>query len=205
GERDPPAEQRPAVPGDVRLPPEPEAGREDEQGQRGDDLRLAGAAAGDRAGGYGGFARGGRPATRRREAEVADRPCRLRQGRRHDRDDQRRQARHHPARPAVMQDRTRIAILAGGRSSEHEISLASARSVLEALDADRYEVVTVAIGRDGRWELGAGDDGRPSSSVAETLPIPTSTVPATLGDVDVVLPILPGPFGEAGAVSGLLG
>jgi D-alanine-D-alanine ligase len=98
--------------------------------------------------------------------------------------------------------RTRIAILAGGRSSEHEISLASARSVLEALDADSYEVVTVAIGRDGRWELGTGDDG--ASSVAETLPIPAANVPATLGDVDVVLPILHGPFGEDGTVQGLL-
>jgi D-alanine-D-alanine ligase len=101
-----------------------------------------------------------------------------------------------------MQRRTRIAVLAGGRSSEHEISLASARSVLESLDPDRYEVVTVAIGRDGRWELGSGDDG--ASSVAETLPIPASNVPATLGDVDVVLPILHGPFGEDGTVQGLL-
>jgi D-alanine-D-alanine ligase len=97
--------------------------------------------------------------------------------------------------------KTKIAVLAGGRSSEHEISLASARSVLEALDSDRYEVVTVAIGRDGRWELGSGDG---SSSVAETLPVPTSSVPATLGEVDVVLPILHGPFGEDGTVQGLL-
>jgi D-alanine-D-alanine ligase len=101
-----------------------------------------------------------------------------------------------------VQGRTRIAILAGGRSSEHHISLASARSVLEALDPDRYEVVTVAIGRDGRWELGTGGDS--SSSVAETLPIPTNSVPATLADVDVVLPMLHGPFGEDGTVQGLL-
>jgi D-alanine-D-alanine ligase len=101
-----------------------------------------------------------------------------------------------------VQGRTRIAILAGGRSSEHEISLASARSVLEALDPDRYEVVTVAIGRDGRWELGTGGDS--SSSVAETPPIPTNSVPATLADVEVVLPILHGPFGEDGTVQGLL-
>jgi D-alanine-D-alanine ligase len=98
--------------------------------------------------------------------------------------------------------RTRIAILAGGRSSEHDISLASARSVLEALDPDGYEVVTVAIGRDGRWELGTGADG--ASSVAGTLPIPAASVPATLGAVDVVLPILHGPFGEDGTVQGLL-
>ena len=68
-----------------------------------------------------------------------------------------------------MAGRVRVALLAGGRSSEHEISLASARSVLEALDPDEYEVVTVAIGRDGRWELGSGDG---SSAVAETLPPP---------------------------------
>jgi D-alanine-D-alanine ligase len=93
----------------------------------------------------------------------------------------------------------RVAVLAGGRSSEHEISLASARSVLESLDPQSYDVVTVAIGRDGRWELGSGD-----GSVAETLPVPAANAPATLGAVDVVLPILHGPFGEDGTVQGLL-
>jgi len=95
--------------------------------------------------------------------------------------------------------RLKVAILAGGRSSEHEISLASARSVLESLDPAEYDVVTVAIGRDGRWELGSGD-----GSVAETLPVPAQNAPATLGAVDVVLPILHGPFGEDGTVQGLL-
>jgi D-alanine-D-alanine ligase len=95
--------------------------------------------------------------------------------------------------------RLRVAVLAGGRSSEHDISLASARSVLESLDPAEYDVVTVAIGRDGRWELGSGD-----GSVAETLPIPAAGAPATLGAVDVVLPILHGPFGEDGTVQGLL-
>jgi D-alanine-D-alanine ligase len=97
--------------------------------------------------------------------------------------------------------RVRVAVLLGGRSSEHEISLASARSVLDALDPERYETVTVEIGRDGRWELGTGDGGR---SVAETLPVPTAKVPATLGEVDVVFPVLHGPFGEDGTVQGLL-
>jgi D-alanine-D-alanine ligase len=96
-------------------------------------------------------------------------------------------------------ERLRVAVLAGGRSSEHDISLASARSVLESLDPARYDVVTVAIGRDGRWELGIGD-----GSVAETLPVPAANAPATLGSVDVVLPILHGPFGEDGTVQGLL-
>jgi D-alanine-D-alanine ligase len=98
--------------------------------------------------------------------------------------------------------RVRVAVLLGGRSSEHEISIASGRSVLAALDPARYDPITVEIGRDGRWELGTGDN---AGSVAETLPVPTAGgVPATLGDVDVVLPILHGPFGEDGTVQGLL-
>ena len=100
-----------------------------------------------------------------------------------------------------MSKRVRVAVLLGGRSSEHEISLASARSVLEALDPERYDTVTVEIGRDGRWELGTGSE---DGSAAETLPVPTSKVPATLGEVDVVFPVLHGPFGEDGTVQGLL-
>ena len=103
--------------------------------------------------------------------------------------------------------RVRVAVLMGGRSSEHEISLASAQSVIEALDPARYEAVTVEIGRDGRWALGSASraelerDGR---SAAETLPVPTSRVPETLAGVDVVFPVLHGPFGEDGTVQGLL-
>ena len=104
-----------------------------------------------------------------------------------------------------MTDRVRVAVIAGGRSSEHEISVASAQSVIEALDPDRYDVRTIEIHRDGRWELGSGEIqrelGRP---VAETLPVPTGSAPETLGHVDVVLPILHGPFGEDGTVQGLL-
>ena len=105
-----------------------------------------------------------------------------------------------------MTARVRVAVLMGGRSSEHEISLASARSVLEALDPERYEALTVGIGRDGRWELTAGANHRHlPPAAAETLPIPAEGgVPATLADVDVVLPILHGPFGEDGTVQGLL-
>ena len=102
-----------------------------------------------------------------------------------------------------MSRRVRVAVVAGGRSSEHEISVASARSVIEALDPDRYEVETIQIGRDGRWALNSGmkELDRP---VAETLPVPTGSPPETLGRVDVVLPILHGPFGEDGTVQGLL-
>ena len=100
-----------------------------------------------------------------------------------------------------MSRRLRVAILAGGRSSEHEVSLASARSVLAGLDPERYDVQAVAIGRDGRWELGPGGE---AETVAETLPVLADRSPASLGDVDVVLPILHGPFGEDGTVQGLL-
>jgi D-alanine-D-alanine ligase len=102
--------------------------------------------------------------------------------------------------------RVRVAVLMGGRSSEHDVSLVSARSVLEALDPERYETVTVEIGREGRWQLGGGlrelAAGEPSA--AETLPVPTDGVPATLANVDVVFPVLHGPFGEDGTVQGLL-
>jgi D-alanine-D-alanine ligase len=103
--------------------------------------------------------------------------------------------------------RLRVAVLMGGRSSEHPISLASGRSVLEALDPGRYDAVPIGIGRDGRWELVAGSNGAlPAASVAETLPVPTkaASAPAKLGEVDVVLPILHGPFGEDGTVQGML-
>jgi D-alanine-D-alanine ligase len=103
--------------------------------------------------------------------------------------------------------KTRVAVLMGGRSSEHEVSLASARSVLESLDPARYETVTVEIGRDGRWEIGPGTRGelpRGPETAAETLPVRAAQVPATLAEVDVVFPVLHGPFGEDGTVQGLL-
>jgi D-alanine-D-alanine ligase len=107
--------------------------------------------------------------------------------------------------------RLRVAVLAGGRSSEHEISVASARSVVAALDPDRYDVVSVAISRDGRWELEPAADPAElqaacgADTAVETLPAPASPrTLAVLGAVDVVLPILHGPFGEDGTVQGLL-
>ena len=107
-----------------------------------------------------------------------------------------------------MSRRLRVALLAGGRSSEHEISLASARSVQGALDPARYDVVSVAIGRDGRWALDSGAGTLVSDTgtrPAETLPVPAvAGTLAALGAVDVVFPILHGPFGEDGTVQGLL-
>jgi D-alanine-D-alanine ligase len=93
----------------------------------------------------------------------------------------------------------------GGRSSEHEISVASARSVLESLDPDRYEVRSIEIARDGRWELTSrAERARLGNGDAEKLPVPLNGQPAPLGDVDVVFPVLHGPFGEDGTVQGFL-
>jgi D-alanine-D-alanine ligase len=105
-----------------------------------------------------------------------------------------------------MSGRVRVAVIAGGRSSEHQISVASARSVIDALDPERYDVQTIEIGRDGRWELNSGSARELERPVAETLPVPTRDPKSRrlLGEVDVVLPILHGPFGEDGTVQGLL-
>ena len=97
-----------------------------------------------------------------------------------------------------------MAVIAGGRSSEHEISVASARSVVEALDPNRYDVRSIEIAKDGRWALDSGETRELNRPVAETLPVPANSPAETLGQVDVVLPILHGPFGEDGTVQGLL-
>ena len=103
-----------------------------------------------------------------------------------------------------MTARLRVAVLAGGRSSEHEISLASARSVVEALDPGRYETQMIEIGRDGAWALPPAPGQPALPGAGGTLPIPTAASPSALGAIDVVLPILHGPFGEDGTVQGLL-
>ncbi len=109
--------------------------------------------------------------------------------------------------------RVRLIVLFGGRSAEHDISRISASHVLRAVDPDRYEVVPVAITRDGRWqvaeEAAALVGGRrhrelPASldtGGPEAAPLPALAV----GDVPtVVLPILHGPNGEDGTVQGML-
>jgi len=73
-----------------------------------------------------------------------------------------------------------VAVLAGGRSSEHEISLASARSVVAALDPERYDTVVVEIDKGGRWELASGRDELPATSI-ETLPVVAHSAPARCG------------------------
>ena len=91
----------------------------------------------------------------------------------------------------------------GGRSSERDVSLTSARSVVSALDPERYEVQEVEIGADGRWQLPSAVQAE-LGNAAGSLPVPVDRRPEPLGDVDVVFPVLHGPFGEDGTVQGLL-
>ena len=116
----------------------------------------------------------------------------------------------------------------GGRSSEHAVSCLGAGNVLAALDRDRYEVVPIGIARDGRWVLAPDDPGRlaitggelpsveaiaaPGQQIAARLDPATpglvvtrpGEVPRSLGEVDVVLPLLHGAYGEDGTIQGLL-
>lgn len=118
--------------------------------------------------------------------------------------------------------KTRVAVVFGGRSSEHTISCVSAGSILANLDLDRFEVVPIGITREGGWVLGTGDPkaleirGRelPSVESGKALVLagdPTqrelvSVEPGAdaLGGVDVVFPVLHGAFGEDGTIQGLL-
>lgn len=109
----------------------------------------------------------------------------------------------------------RVGLLFGGRSVEHEVSLASARSILAALDPERYEISLVAIGPDGRWHLGA-----PSLPLAAAVEGAEVNLPAVPGqhtivsvapdaaeagqDLDVVFPVIHGRGGEDGSLQGLL-
>jgi D-alanine-D-alanine ligase len=107
-------------------------------------------------------------------------------------------------------------VVFGGRSGEHEVSLASARAIMEALEkSSRHEVVPVGITREGRW-ISSGEPMRELESKAGHLPDgsdleisgpPASTsekLPAGLGSVDVVFPVLHGPYGEDGTIQGML-
>jgi D-alanine-D-alanine ligase len=104
--------------------------------------------------------------------------------------------------------RVRLALLFGGRSPEHDVSLTSARSVRRALDPARFDVVPLAIDREGRWmEIGASQALLAEESSAEWASgAAGDLVPAPdLGSVvDVVFPMLHGPFGEDGTIQGLL-
>ncbi|GAB3411396.1 D-alanine--D-alanine ligase family protein [Schumannella luteola] len=118
---------------------------------------------------------------------------------------------------------TRIALIFGGRSSEHQISCATAGGVLGAIDRDAYEVVPIGITRDGAWTLQPDDASRfrladlpevaddgsrvhlpASASTREwTVTRPDGTI-ESLGEIDVAFPLLHGPFGEDGTLQGAL-
>jgi D-alanine-D-alanine ligase len=111
--------------------------------------------------------------------------------------------------------RRRIAVILGGRSSENAISLASAASVVAALKSSGNEVVTIEIDRSGQWRLETLEPGsqslemqrEPGSGLVrsgELDRLPGKEVASALTDVDVVFPVLHGPFGEDGTVQGLL-
>jgi D-alanine-D-alanine ligase len=117
----------------------------------------------------------------------------------------------------ASQKRLRIGVLFGGRSGEHEVSLASAASVIRALDPEKYEAVPIGISKDGRWLVGTGSlkmlaevlkSGDrvvlpPDPSAASLVPLgPAAGQPSV--SVDVVFPVLHGTFGEDGTVQGLL-
>jgi D-alanine-D-alanine ligase len=102
----------------------------------------------------------------------------------------------------------RIAVITGGRSSEHDISVASARSVAAALAEAGWDVVTIEIDRDGHWALSAPanelEPPDPASCNLSLARLPDRSVASALSAVDVVFPVLHGPHGEDGTVQGLL-
>jgi D-alanine-D-alanine ligase len=114
-----------------------------------------------------------------------------------------------------MAGRTRIVILFGGRSAEHEVSILSARNVLAALDRTRFEPVLIGIDKQGRWraqseKMLAGATGDPRllklEDDAPTVAVATtpSSITQLLGADDVIFPVLHGTYGEDGTVQGLL-
>lgn len=113
--------------------------------------------------------------------------------------------------------KVRVAVLFGGQSGEHDVSLRSAQNVMNALDPDRYDVVPIGITREGRW-LSGGD---PFAALTATSPLfalsdgsapeAPAEAPGESGlsavfseSVDVVIPVLHGPMGEDGTVQGML-
>lgn len=109
----------------------------------------------------------------------------------------------------------RIAVLFGGRSAEHDVSVLSATNVMRALDPARYDAVPVFVTREGRWLLSSFEDGtlaKPSSGTevclipggqGRLLAIPTNGVPYELPEIGILFPVLHGLHGEDGAAQGL--
>ncbi|WP_458114521.1 D-alanine--D-alanine ligase family protein [Arthrobacter sp. R1-13] len=121
--------------------------------------------------------------------------------------------------------RPRVVVLFGGRSSEHAVSCVTAAGVLGAIDKDKYDVIPIGIAKTGQWVLTSADtrqwslsstslpEVEPSSSTVTLAEIggehqlivaAPNQIPQELGTVDVVFPVLHGPFGEDGTIQGLL-
>ena len=116
----------------------------------------------------------------------------------------------------------RVAVLYGGRSGEHEVSLQSAASVINHLDRDRYEIVPVAIDKQGRWHLNdlsllEGKKSLPVFKDAPSVVLPPNVGDSAIGSallswdevgepkaIDVVFPVVHGPLCEDGTIQGLL-
>ncbi len=115
----------------------------------------------------------------------------------------------------------RVAVLFGGKSAEHEVSLQSARNVIEALDKEKYDIVPIGIDKEGRWLLAetsnyllnSGDPKRirlnKSSATVAVVPQSSGTLMELASRreaprIDVFFPVLHGPFGEDGSIQGLL-
>lgn len=115
----------------------------------------------------------------------------------------------------------RVGLLCGGRSAEHEVSLQSAKNVIDAIDRDKYEVVLIGIDKSGQWFLGDSAEfllnaHDPKLIALNRMSEGVSLVPGTMsnqlvrptslesaGAIDVIFPILHGPFGEDGTIQGL--
>lgn len=97
----------------------------------------------------------------------------------------------------------RIAVLGGGRSSEHDVSLASAASVADAIDASRYEVTRVTIRRDGTWLAHDHPVALVPAAGDQAWLVPLGDAAGAPVQVDLVFPVLHGPWGEDGTVQGL--
>ncbi|MDP9328935.1 MAG: D-alanine--D-alanine ligase A, partial [Actinomycetota bacterium] len=119
-----------------------------------------------------------------------------------------------------MTRRRRVAVLFGGRSAEHEISCISARSVMDALDAERTEVIPIGITKEGHWHLLSGPLPLPSESgrmpevtdgsgqlvelAGEVGSAELVVADGSREAIDIVFPVLHGPMGEDGAVQGIM-
>ncbi len=108
----------------------------------------------------------------------------------------------------------RVAIICGGRSSEHEISCISAGGVLSAIDRSKFEPVLIGISKSGKWflldektSLSIEDEKLPTipeSGTAVALDANGFTSAGTNLNIDLVFPLLHGPYGEDGTIQGLL-